>query len=61
MRITCNTSTTHIFRIEKQYNIMQLTGGNNSYIKTTLLAFIRHLRIGMLFKFPAPSRNNKAI
>ncbi len=40
---------------------MQLTGGNNSYIKTTLLAFIHHLRIGMLFKFPAPSRNNKAI
>lgn len=61
MRITCNASTTHVFRIEKQYNLMQLTGGNNSYIKTTLLTYIHHLRIDMLFKFSTPSRNNKTI
>lgn len=61
MRITHNASITHVFRTEKQYNLMQLTGGNNSYIKTTLLLYIHHLRIGMLFKFPVPSRNNKII
>ena len=61
MRITHNASTTHAFRIEKQYNLMQLTGGNHSYIKTTLLPYIHHLRIGMLFKSPTPSRNNKTI
>ena len=40
---------------------MQLKGGNNSYIKTTLLLYIHNLRIGMLFKFSTPSRNNKII
>ena len=59
MRITCNAYTTHVFRIEKQYNLMQLTGGNHSYIKTTHLPYIHHLRIGMLFKFQTPSRINK--
>ena len=61
MRITHNASITHVFRTEKQYNLMQLTGGNNSYIKTTLLPYIHHLRIGMLFKFSTSSRNNKTI
>ena len=40
---------------------MQLKGGNNSYIKTTLLLYIQHLRIDMLFKFSISSRNNKTI
>ena len=38
---------------------MQLKGGNHSYIKTTHLPYIHHLRIGMLFKFQTPSRINK--